>query len=109
MIDPLGAAQRYNGPACSQQSNASYQQIAADPLLTEKLQNVMAVTDVLALLWQERQTPERCDPGVGIMSRVSHGAVVPQENLGPPNWWPFSFQYRAYSLQLNTRYRSSSA
>jgi hypothetical protein len=30
MIDPLGAAQRYNGPACSQLSNASYQQIAVD-------------------------------------------------------------------------------
>jgi hypothetical protein len=42
----------------------------------------MAVTDVLALFWQERQTPEHCDPGVGIMSRVSHGAVIPQENLG---------------------------
>src|SRR5271157_3087212 len=35
-IAPFGATQRYNGPTRSQLSNASYQQIAADPLLTDK-------------------------------------------------------------------------
>jgi hypothetical protein len=32
-----------------------------------------------------------CDPGVGILSRVSHGAVVPQENLGHQSLVAFFF------------------
>jgi len=32
-----------------------------------------------------------CDPGVGILSRVSHGAVVHQENLGHQSLVAFFF------------------
>jgi len=52
MIAPLGAGRRYNDPTPSQLSNASYQQIAADRYRPTKVQNVMAVTEVLALFWQ---------------------------------------------------------
>jgi hypothetical protein len=46
------------------------------------------------------------------LRRSQKGAVVfPQRgtDLGHQTWWPISFQQRAYSLQLNTRYRLSSA
>jgi hypothetical protein len=50
----------------------------------------------------------------GIMSRVlrEQGAVVlrmARITKATNFWWPSSLQKRAYSLQLNTRYRSSSA
>jgi hypothetical protein len=46
------------------------------------------------------------------LRRSQKGAVVfPQSgtDLGHQTWWPISFQQRAYSLQLNMRYRLSSA
>jgi hypothetical protein len=58
MIAPFGAAQRYNGPTRSQLSNASYQQIAADPLLTDRAPKRDRSQKSLPCSGKETQRPE---------------------------------------------------